>query len=201
MTLPLVLAVLAYSIILHEVMHGVAAAANGDLTARRAGRLTLNPLPHVDVLGTLVLPGLLLLVQAPFLIGWAKPVPFDPTYFRHRRSGIVSVALAGPATNVALAALFAALYRPLQAAGSPLTPVMLYGTALNVMLALFNLLPLPPLDGSKVLAVLLPAALRRRYFALERWGFVLVLALLYTGVLGRVLLPIYRRILGALLSP
>ncbi len=194
-----VVLVLAYSIILHEVMHGVVAYANGDPTAKIRGRLTLNPLPHMDLFGTVILPAALIFTQAPFIIGWAKPVPFDPRYFRRFRTGLVTVALAGPVTNLVLAALFAVALRSVGPNGEG-AAVLYYGVALNLMLALFNLLPIPPLDGSKIFAALLPLSVQRVYFRGERWGLLAVLLLMVTGVLGAILLPFYRYALRALLG-
>ena len=190
----LVLLILAYSIILHEVMHGFVARLNGDPTAERMGRLTLNPLPHVDWVGTMILPAILVLVHAPFFIGWAKPVPFNPIYFRRIRLGTFLVAAAGPATNLVLAAAFALALKGLRP-HEPFATALFYGFSLNVMLALFNLIPVPPLDGSKMLAMLLPAGLRRAYLSLGRWGLLLILLLMYQGLLFRFLLPLYKKTL------
>jgi Zn-dependent protease len=191
---PVFFIVLAYSIILHEVMHGFVARLNGDPTAGQMGRLTLNPLPHVDWIGTVILPIALVLFHAPFFLGWAKPVPYNPIYFRRVRLGTFLVAAAGPAVNLVLAAVFAAslrIFKPHE----PAATVLFYGLSLNVMLAIFNLLPVPPLDGSKMLAMLLPSGLRRAYLSFGRWGIVLLMLLLYQGALFQVLLPLYKKTL------
>ena len=146
--------VLLASLTLHEVAHGFVANALGDPTARDAGRLTLNPLKHLDPLGTIVL--LATLSTGEFLFGWAKPVPVDPRHFRSERTGMMLVGAAGPLTNLALA-IVAGLAIRLVAADSVAYTVLVYVFILNMILALFNILPIPPLDGSKVLGGFLPA--------------------------------------------
>ena len=194
-----VAAILIFSIILHEIGHGVVAYWNGDPTAKRAGRLTLNPIPHVDPVGTALLPLILLSLRSGFLFGWAKPVPFDPRNFRDRRVGLFTVGLAGPVTNLVLAAFFALAFR---AGGNvnSLSPYLYYGASINVFLAVFNMIPIPPLDGSRALIVLLPRELRAPYASLERWGFALVVLLMYTGVLNGVLVPIHAGIMRLLMG-
>jgi Zn-dependent protease len=174
-------------IICHEVAHGYVSYLLGDPTAKNAGRLTLNPLKHLDLVGTLVF----LLTR---MIGWAKPVPINPGYYQNPRQGIVLVSLAGPATNFVLAALFYLLYRGLAAvimSGDPqLSSYVLYpavniaaaGTIINIILGTFNLIPIPPLDGSKVLAVMLPPRMAAKYMKLERYGFIILILLVMTGV-------------------
>ena len=196
------------AIVFHEVAHGAVAYLLGDPTAARHGRLTLNPLPHVDPVGTVLLPGLLML--SPFLLGvrlpifgWAKPVPVDYSRLRHPRRDAVLVALAGPGTNVALAALSAAvlavLPRP-EAGFGPLQALRLMAMAsiqINCVLAVFNALPIPPLDGGRVLSALLPAGLARALARVEAIGFVIVLALvLNTDVLGTLVRPLLDLFLG-----
>ncbi|MBI2095537.1 MAG: site-2 protease family protein [Candidatus Omnitrophica bacterium] len=186
-----ILFILFFSIILHEVSHGVVAAWNGDPTAKVMRRLTLNPLPHVDLLGTVFLPLLLFVTKAPFLFGWAKPVPFNPRYFRRARLGLFTVGLAGPAMNVALAFFFA-LVLGFADPASALPPFLRYGISINLMLAIFNMIPVPPLDGSRVVGAFFPASWRQVLFALDRWGFFLLLILLSMGLLHKVLIPIYE---------
>ncbi len=149
----LVLPVFLLSIVTHECAHGLAALACGDPTARDRGRLTLNPLPHVDLVGSLLLPGLLLLTHSPVLFGWAKPVPINGANLRDPRNDPVKVALAGPAANALLALAFAALARLAPASGllAPLREMGVAGVVWNCALGLFNLIPIPPLDGSWVL--------------------------------------------------
>ena len=190
MEIAIALVILVFSIILHETAHGFVAYLNGDPTARDAGRLTLNPLPHLDPFGSVFLPVLLVLTHSPLLFGWAKPVPFNPRNFRNRKIGIFTVGVAGPLTNMALAFVFSLALRA-QGTENVLFPVWFYGTSVNVFLALFNLVPIPPLDGSRAVSVFLPRALKKGYDSLERWGFVIVLVLLYAGWLNRILGPAY----------
>ena len=166
--------VLIFSVILHEVAHGYMANYLGDPTARLQGRLTLNPVSHVDLFGTILLPGLLLLTHSPFLIGYAKPVPYNP-YNLRGFWGEALVAFAGPATNILLAVIFGLairLFGPFLAPG--LVEAFLIVVFINILLALFNLIPIPPLDGSKVLSALLPPRLALAYnhfrSSLERLG-------------------------------
>ncbi len=181
------------SIILHEVSHGVCALAFGDDTARRAGRITLNPLRHIDPMGTLVLPGLLALAGMG-AFGYAKPVPVNPSKMRSPRNGSLVVSLAGPATNLALAGvsiLALRLTRPAGTARLVQAAVNVFGVGaldttdrvlyllgfLNVMLAVFNALPVPPLDGSALIARLLPRSAMPTWYTLQRWGMPMLLLL------------------------
>ena len=173
--LPLAIAAVL-AIILHEVSHGYAALALGDDTARRAGRLSLNPLRHIDRVGTILVPGLLLLVHAPFMFGWAKPVPVSAFKFSNPRRGMALVALAGPAMNFFLAWVAALLLRGVW--GDVANQFLSFFILTNLMLGLFNLLPIPPLDGGRIAVGILPLDLARRWARLERVGILLVVALL-----------------------
>jgi Zn-dependent protease len=182
--------VFVLSIVVHECAHGLAALWNGDPTARERGRLTLNPLPHVDPVGSILLPGLLLLTRAPFLFGWAKPVPVDISRLRHPINDQLKVALAGPASNLLLALVFAALARvaPEQGFWAPLRAMGYAGVVWNCALALFNLIPIPPLDGSWVLMRFLPL---RHIIVLQQFrlaGMVLVVLLLSVPVVANAVL-------------
>jgi Zn-dependent protease len=181
---PIVLA-----ITLHEAAHGYAALAMGDDTAKKAGRLSLNPLAHVDRVGTVLLPGLLLIFQlltlgrVMFMFGWAKPVPVAAWKFRHSRQGMMVVAAAGPAMNFFLAwlaalALYGLPYVP-PSAGELATAFLADFIIVNLVLGLFNLLPIPPLDGGRILVGLLPARLAQAWARLERLGILLVLLLIF----------------------
>jgi Zn-dependent protease len=192
--LVLIVVILVYSIILHEVSHGFVAYLNGDDTARQAGRITLNPLPHIDLLGTLILPGLLIFLKAGILFGWAKPVPFDPRNFRNKTLGVFTVGIAGPLTNFILAAIFGLAFRE-KGAADPFARIYLYGASINVFLALLNLVPIPPLDGSRAVGAILPKRLREIYYSMEPFGFFILIFLLYTGALGRLIVPVYRSVI------
>ncbi len=189
-----------FSVVLHEVSHGAVAFSLGDQTAKALGRLTLNPFRHIDPFGTVILPVILYASHAGVIFGWAKPVPFDPRYFKNRPLGTLAVALAGPLTNVLLAMLFASL---LKLSGGPQAlagKIFYLGAGINLFLALFNLIPIPPLDGSKILAAALPRSLRGYYLRLERWGTILIMVLLFTGFLMKGLMPFYVRLFGQLTS-
>ena len=154
----LTLVVLILSVIVHEVAHGYAANSLGDPTARLAGRLTLNPIPHIDLMGSIVLPALLVLTSSPILFGWAKPVPYNPFNLKNHRWGETFVALAGVATNFLLAIIFGLIVRFSPIIGLDATAVSLAATIafINLFLGLFNLIPFPPLDGFTALRSALP---------------------------------------------
>ncbi len=149
--------ILIFSIVIHEVAHGYAAESLGDSTAREAGRLTLNPIRHLDLFGSFIVPLLLIVSGSSFVIGWAKPVPYNPNRLRDKKYGSLKVALAGPFSNLAVAAIFGLFLR---FAHSFLPELMVLALGfivfLNILLAVFNLIPIPPLDGSKILTILLP---------------------------------------------
>ncbi|MFZ2593924.1 MAG: site-2 protease family protein [Minisyncoccia bacterium] len=187
--------ILIFSVILHEVAHGYMADKLGDPTARFAGRLTLNPIVHIDLFGSIILPAALFLSGSPIMFGWAKPVPYNPHNIRGRM-GEALVALAGPATNLLLAIVFGLLLRVGLGAGDPDIPSILYMIVhMNVLLAIFNLLPIPPLDGSKIMSALLPRDLAIRYESLRNqleqnvalgMGALIVFVLLFGSVLNAV---------------
>lgn len=182
--------VLILSVIAHEVAHGYAANALGDPTARLAGRLTINPLPHIDLIGSIVIPALLVFDNSPILFGWAKPVPYNPYNLRNQRWGETLVAVAGSATNISLAVIFGLLVRfgstPLAAGGTLLSATALALAAqiafVNLFLGLFNLIPFPPLDGFTALRSALPwhlsSGLRRLEYQLRSTGIVSLLLFL-----------------------
>ena len=186
-----------FAITVHEVAHGWVAKKYGDNTASSLGRLTLNPIKHIDWVGTIILPGLLLLTGTGFIFGWAKPVPVDTRNFKNPRKDMAVVALAGPISNLLMALAWAILARIAVLIGIEFisTPIIYMGVAgisINLVLALINLLPIPPLDGSRVLTGILPNYWAWRYNQLERYGFIILLILLYTRVLNAVLeYPMY----------
>ncbi len=184
--------VLLFSVVVHEYAHGYVANRWGDPTAAMVGRLTLNPLPHIDPIGSILVPALLLLSGSGFLFGWAKPVPVNPGNYRDRRWGDVSVSVAGAASNVLLALLFTAVWMLARLTLGLADPAVerIFGLAifLNLILAAFNLLPIPPLDGSHVLYNFLPQPLAYNYMSLARFGFLILILLLLVPPLRSVLM-------------
>ena len=183
-----------FAITVHEVAHGWVARKYGDNTAFMLGRLTLNPIKHVDLVGTIILPGILLISGTGFIFGWAKPVPVDPRNFKNPRRDMAIVALAGPASNLLMAVGWALIARvgvtigaQTEAVSLPLIYTGIAGISINLALALINLLPIPPLDGSRILTGILPGKLAWQYNRLERYGFIILLLLLYTNALGAIL--------------
>ena len=195
----LALPVLLFSVVFHECAHGIAAFRAGDPTAYRLGRITLNPIPHLDLFGSIILPFLLYISHAGFFIAWAKPVPVNPALFRNPRRDDLMVAVAGPLSNIVLAVLFALLgilFRfPVtepslaEGLGEVLFLVCYYGIGINLLLAFFNLIPVFPLDGSHILANLLPPDLEQRYRSLNRYGFAILLILIRPPVVDLFLAP------------
>lgn len=195
--------------VLHEVAHGYAACKLGDPTAKLQGRLTLNPLSHLDVTGSVLFA--LTALFSPFILGWAKPVPVQPRYFKNPRKGMMLVSLAGPATNFLLAFIFAAIYslflshlQGVVLAGQDISSTLLFlrrmlfmGIWINFILGWFNLLPIPTLDGGHILAGLLPLEAARKFYSLGRYWVIILLALLGTGLLGYVMRPLLSLSLGA----
>lgn len=174
--------VLVFSAIIHEYMHGWMADQLGDTTAKDEGRLTLNPLPHIDPFGSVFLPFLLVLSGSPFVFGWAKPVPYNPYNLRDQRYGPAKVALAGPLGNLITAIFFGMLLRFAPLAGNPLLITLLaIIVQINLLLMIFNLLPIPPLDGSKIIAPFLPENIQKFMLSLERYGMILVIVFVMFG--------------------
>lgn len=172
-----IIAALILSIVLHEMAHGYAANALGDPTARLAGRLSGNPLVHLDPLGSVIIPALLFIGNAGILFGWAKPVPYNPYNLSNKKYGEALVAVAGPAVNILLAFIFAMIIRaadPLHLSNS-FVDLASYIVYINILLACFNMIPFPPLDGSKILMAFLPFAAQQKYReminSVQRYGF------------------------------
>ena len=180
------------SVILHEVSHGAAALLFGDDTAKRAGRLTLNPIPHIDPVWTLLVPGMLALIGAPVL-GMAKPVPVNPRRMRRPRDHSLIVSLVGPATNILIAAAAALAFRTLQPRGLALELLLAVGV-INVVLAVFNLIPIPPLDGSAVIERFVPNRYLGSYFRIRQYAPIIFMLLFFmgSGFLARLLDPAVR---------
>lgn len=195
------------AVILHEIAHGVVAGWFGDDTARRAGRLTLNPIRHIDPVGSVLLPLLLVAVRSPFIFGWAKPVPVNFLKLRHPKSDMVAVAFAGPATNIVLALLSAVVAHVAAAAAAGqtnnpaawITALAVVSVEVNVVLAIFNLVPILPLDGGRVLFGLLPQDAAMAFARLEPYGILIVMGLLFTGAFGFLLGPVAAFVIHALL--
>lgn len=196
------------AIILHEIAHGYVAYRLGDPTAKRAGRLTLNPLVHIDPIGTILLPLVLLITTGGF-IGWAKPVPINPWNFKDQRRDLMLTGIAGPATNVVLALIAGLIVRFLPVpAGASLGAfdnafeVIAFFCYANLMLVFFNLIPIPPLDGSRVVQRLLPDTARDAYHSIERYGFLIIFGIIYllpglfTAYVNLTVVPVFSFITG-----
>jgi Zn-dependent protease len=209
MALPLV-----FAIVFHEVAHGWVANRLGDPTARDLGRLTLNPISHIDLFGTIIMPLMLFVVtDGRMLFGYAKPVPINPNNFRDPKKGMALSSLAGPGVNIVMAVIFSFFLRVVMAGlegsipepawswfATPVTLMLGYGIIINVVLAVLNMIPIPPLDGSRVVYWLLPARQAAVYYRLEPYGTFILMGLIMLGVLGKIMMPIIRPLLGLLLG-
>ena len=185
-----------FAITVHEAAHGYAAKYFGDMTAFYLKRISLNPLRHIDPLGTIILPALLFFLQAGFIFGWAKPVPVNFSNLRNPKKDMLWVALAGPGANLIMAILWTIVYTNQQlvpSIGQNFISVMaIAGIQINIVLMVLNLLPLPPLDGGRVAVSLLPYPWSSKLAGLERYGFFILIFLLATGILGAILSPLIR---------
>ncbi|PIV85493.1 MAG: site-2 protease family protein [Nitrospirae bacterium CG17_big_fil_post_rev_8_21_14_2_50_50_9] len=217
-----------FSIILHEVAHGWVAEKFGDTTARSMGRLTLNPLPHIDLMGTILLPLFLILIGSKFLFGWAKPVPVNFRNLRNPKHDMIYVAGAGPATNLILALIFTLIYTVLVLSSPSLkvvfhifistlkipswgdhsavsflaTPLVLMagtGVVINILLMLFNLIPVPPLDGGRIMVGILPQKKAMALAKVEPYGMLILVLIIMSGILNFTIWPIFDRMIDFLL--
>ncbi|MDD2741603.1 MAG: site-2 protease family protein [Rhodocyclaceae bacterium] len=185
-----------FAITLHEAAHGYAARHFGDPTAWQLGRISMNPLRHIDLLGTIVIPASILLFSGgTFLFGYAKPVPVDFSRLRNPKSDMLWVAAAGPGANLFMAFFWALMLKmawlmPSNDFTLPLSEMSKIGIMVNCVLMVLNLLPLPPLDGGRIAVSLLPHQLAWKFAQLERWGFPILLVLLFTGILGQIMNPL-----------
>jgi len=203
---------LLFAVTFHEVAHGYIALRMGDNTALLAGRLTLNPIKHLDFMGSLLLPLILNLTGSPVIFGYAKPVPVNFSNFRNYRKSTIYVASAGVLANFALAIVSGVLFQTIAHFqwlwnGSIFRPLIMdfyhmlfYSVVINLVLAIFNLIPIPPLDGSKILAMFLPASLRLHYARIERFGMIIIIFLLLTDLIDKFmsffLTPMFNILLG-----
>jgi len=190
------LSVLFFSVIIHEVAHGYVAYKRGDPTAKQLGRLTLNPLPHIDVFGSIVLPLLLLIANAP-VFGWAKPVPVNPARLYKPKTDMLWVSLSGCAANFLLAVLAGAGMALIRNFGSsqmsilvPAYEILQTILVINIVLPVLNLIPIPPLDGSRVVYYLLPRELAIQYDKIGTYGFIIIFVLLFSGILWKIISPV-----------
>jgi len=205
---------LIFAIVLHEVAHGWVANKLGDHTAKDMGRLTLNPISHIDLFGTIIMPLMLfVLTKGQMVFGYAKPVPINPYNFKDPKKGMALSSLAGPGINLVMAILFSLLLRlvisPLEGMvpkqswdliALPITLMLGYGVIINIVLAVLNMIPIPPLDGSRVVYWLLPNKPAAIYYRLEPYGTLILMGLIMLGVLGKIMTPILRPILSLLLG-
>jgi Zn-dependent protease len=171
--------ILIFSAIIHEYMHGWMAERLGDNTAKDAGRLTLNPIPHLDLFGSIILPSLMALSGTGIIFGWAKPVPFNPNNLSDQKWGPAKVAVAGPMGNLIIALMLGLSLRFLEIANPTMIALFAMAILINLVLMIFNLMPIPPLDGSKVLMVFLPFNWQMQFMKLERYGMILVILFIF----------------------
>ena len=182
---------LVFAVVIHEISHGWVAYLNGDDTAKMSGRLTLNPIPHIDLVGTIILPLLLIIIRAPVLIGWAKPVPVNPYRLNNPTKDMAKVAFAGPGSNFSIAVLSALIIwlfkisnlDPYLFINSLIIKLLYINIQINLILGVFNLVPVPPLDGSRIVSAFLPPDIAYKYNQLERYGIFIIFLMLSFGLL------------------
>ena len=183
-----IIVILLFSIVIHEVFHGATAFYLGDPTAKYAGRLTLNPIKHLDPIGSVLVPLFLIIMRSPFLFGWAKPVPVNPYNLRDPKWGMAKIAIAGPGANFSIALVFAFLTQFFTLPGNLLTifSIIIF---LNLLLGIFNLVPIPPLDGSKILFAVFPSSLEHVKIFMEQFSLFLFFGFLFLIIIG--IIPIF----------
>jgi Zn-dependent protease len=208
----LMLIPLIFSVTIHEVAHGYVAYRMGDHTAKLAGRLTLNPLKHLDFVGSFLLPAILKFMGSPIIFGYAKPVPVNFANLRDYRMGTILVSSAGVISNLAVAIISGALFQFLTQNGntfynqpaasmvSDINYMLYYSVIINCVLAVFNLIPIPPLDGSRILGMFLPEAMRLQYARMERFGMAIIIFLLVTGLIQKIIRYFTVPLVGLLLG-
>jgi len=190
--------VLLFSVIIHEVAHGYVALLRGDDTAKRAGRLTLNPIPHIDLFGSIMLPGLLLFLKTPVIFGWAKPVPVNSANLKNPKFDIPLVSFAGPASNILLALISGLGIRVIRMFpefhadfGASIEMFLYVMVVMNVILPIINLIPLPPLDGSKIITYFMPRELADGYLNINPYvSFMVLIILLWSGIIWKIIGPV-----------
>jgi len=196
MTLLMLFIILIFSVILHECAHGLVAERCGDPTARQAGRITLNPIPHLDPIGSIFLPGIMILMNlvtgSGFIFGWAKPVPINPYNLNNPKRDMMWIGLSGPATNFAVALFLALVFRLLAISASLGATILFYGVAINLILGFFNLIPIPPLDGSRILSGLLPEKYAYKLSRIEPFGFMILIILFISGIFSFIFTLVLR---------
>jgi Zn-dependent protease len=207
--IPIWFVIFLLSLSIHEAAHAWTAQKMGDPTARYLGRVTLNPLAHIDLFGTIIFP-LMSLVTGAMFFGWAKPVPVDLNQMRDRKMGDILVSLAGPASNVILAIFFFIAMKVVYASptiqaslgefASPVVRTLFTGLSMNVVLAVFNMIPIPPLDGSHVLQNLLPPRAAEAFETIRPYGFFILMGLMFTGVTSRIMEPIFAVVMRGIVG-